>query len=171
MSNYFVGIDNGVSGGMAVIDERGILFDARLVPTKKIGDTKVIAVNELLMLSQCFWNKNCDKVFFTLEQGQKQPLFGCKGNFANGYSMGLVEGMLITMGVPYGLANPKTWQEAVFKDMRGYTKGKKNDTKSLAIEWCARRFPSHKIEDHNIADAVCLAWYGRSQIISAFGSP
>jgi hypothetical protein len=164
ISNYFIGIDNGVSGGVAIIDQSSRLMNAFLIPTKKIGDMKTIDLpsleDDLIPYQDLGAGINV-----MLEQGQKQPLFGCKGNFANGYYFGLVEGWMIANNISYELTNPRTWQEVIFKDLRGYKKGKKNDTKSLSLEICQRRFPTHNIKDHNIADAVCIALYLRSKFI------
>ena len=160
MSTYYIGVDNGVSGGVAIIDQEGRLKDSLLIPTKKIGDMKTIELYGVGFYLEPYWRLG--KINVTLEQGQKQPLFGCKGNFANGYFFGLMEGWLIANKLSYSLTNPRTWQEVIFKDIRGYTKGKKNDTKSLSLEYCRRKFPTHDIKDHNISDAVCIAMYARS---------
>lgn len=164
MNSYYIGIDNGVSGGVAVLDKDCNLSLAGFIPIKKIGDMKTIDLKELgYCLSQYGAFNNPSTIM--LEQGQKQPLFGCKGNYANGYYFGLVEGWMIANNFSYELTNPRTWQEVIFKDLRGYKKGKKNDTKSLSLEICQRRFPTHNIKDHNIADAVCIALYLRSKFI------
>jgi hypothetical protein len=161
VNKYYIGIDNGVSGGVAIVDQDGRLMDLFLIPTKKIGDMKTIDLNSLEDDLTPYRLLGA-RVSVMLEQGQKQPIFGCKGNFANGYFFGLMEGWLIANKVSYTLTNPRTWQEVIFKDIRGYTKGKKNDTKSLSLEYCRRKFPEHDIKDHNISDAICIAMYARS---------
>jgi hypothetical protein len=159
---YFIGIDNGVSAGLSVIDDKGALMDFRKIPTKKTGEGNNIDLLELDRLTSCFWNPEFDSITIALEYGPINRLFGCKGNFRNGYYMGIVEGFLITKGYSYRLVNPKSWQEVIFKDMRGYTKGKKNDTKSLSLEAVRRAYPKSGVTDHNISDAICLAMYARS---------
>ena len=158
--NYYIGIDNGISGGWAVVDRDGNLGEYGLVPVRKIGDMKEIDLNELFELirkscPEAMPYTNCD-ISIMLEQGQKQPIFGCKGNFANGYFFGRVSGALEVLNYKTSFVNPKTWQSILFKDIRGQAKG---NTKGMSVEVCRRLFPKENIIDHNIADAVCIALY------------
>jgi len=158
---YYIGIDNGVSGGVAILDQEGRLKDSFLIPTKKIGDMKTIDLHsledDLIPYKDLGVNIN-----IMLEVGPKAPIWGCVTNYSNGYYYGLVQGWIEAKKIPYGIVISKTWQEVIFKDLRGYKKGKKNDTKSLSLEICRRRFPTHNIDNHNISDAVCIAMYARS---------
>ena len=157
---YFVGIDNGVSGGFAVVDQEGNLGEYGLIPVKKIGDMKDIDLKEFFNLLEYHAGIEVNSdVTVMLEQGQKQPLFGCKGNFANGYFFGRVSGALEILNFKHTFVNPKTWQAVIFKDIRGQAKG---NTKGMSVEVCRRMFPKESIKDHNIADAVCIALYLKS---------
>ena len=151
MKKYFCGIDNGYTGGWAVLNHDEEVISFGVVPLRNIGDTKDILLSELL------GNIPSDS-HVILEQGQKQPLFGCKGNFANGYTFGRVSGALEILNFSYELVNPKTWQAVIFKDIRG---GQKGNTKGMSLEVCRRKYPLLNIKNDNISDAICLALYAR----------
>lgn len=150
----YMGIDNGISGGFGVVNSEKRLISFGLIPTSKVGKETEI---DLLKLKEII--KMFGVTFVALEQGQKQPRFGCKGNYSAGYSYGRVSGMLETIQMPRVFLNPKTWQPVIFKDMRGYVSGGKNDTKSLSIEYVKRQFAHESIKNHNITDGICIAAY------------
>lgn len=155
----FMGIDNGISGAVGVIAPDGIT----VVPTPvvKVGTSTRIdecGLAELIKLHP--------ETFVTLEQGQKQPKFGCKGNFANGFNDGTIQTVLRLLKVPHRVVDPKMWQTDVFKGIRGL----RTTTKGASIEFCRRMFPDISLYrtprcrtiDDNLADALCLAWWGKN---------
>lgn len=156
----FVGIDNGVTGAVAVIHYTGAV-DFWPTPTRSTGGDTRIDARALSALLAGLTNPHV-----VYEQGQKQPKFGTKGNFANGRSDGVLETVIeLLLTVPYLPVNPKTWQSVVFKDMRRADA----DTKAAAIEFCRRTFPTLDLlrtprckgADPNIADALCMAWWAK----------
>ena len=163
-----IGIDNGISGALAAIYPDG---------TVEVVDMPVISVgkaNRIDALAVYTWIKvaaaeSGAPAFVTFEQGQKNPLFGTKGNYSNGYSCGVVETLIQFAArdgfVTYQCVNPRTWQKDMFKDLRGVGDG---DTKGASIEVCRRLFPQLslvpprcRLPHDGWADAICMAEYGR----------
>lgn len=169
----WIGIDNGITGAVAFLRSTGNHIVVP-VPTKTIGGDRFIDAGALIGLIQ--QEENPHVVY---EQGQKQPKWGCKGNYANGFSHAVVDTALealnvLSLPVPYKGVNPKTWQEHVFKDMRGAAKAllRDGDTKGASIDFCRRMFPQVSLlptakcvkPDNNFADALCMAWYARNVV-------
>lgn len=167
---FYIGIDNGTSGGIAIIDgDSGTVLKLELMPVYDIGSTTFIdeeKLKEIIEYSPCH---------IIFEQGQKNPLFGTKGNFSNGYSFGVVNTVIRMLKKPHTLVNPQTWQKALFQDVRGLMKSKANpkgmSTKDASFEMCKRLYPeisllptprSKKPHD-GLADALLMAVYGRRQ--------
>lgn len=161
-----VGIDNGTSGAIAAIYPDGT-YSIAAMPVKKIGDLEFIDANELAKLLIAL--KREDDVAVVFEQGQKNPMFGTKGNFANGYSFGVVLTALELSAVRHRVVNPATWQKIVLKDVRT---GKGGDTKGASILIAKRLFPGIDLkrtdrsrkDDDGFADALCMAEFGRLEM-------
>ena len=151
----FCGIDNGVSGGLAIIDQDLNVLHLDIVPTLDTGAGKEIdCIVVDLILSK--YNPH----IIVLESGQKQPIFGCKGNFANGFNYGTMVGLLGVTMRRHIRINPKEWQKEIFSSIK---RGKKT-TKDVSLMVCRRMFPKLKLDgDHDKSDALCLALYARNR--------
>lgn len=156
----YVGIDNGTSGALAALMGNEVVLLERM-PVVEIGKDTFIDETALAEMLGRFPGS---QVVF--EQGQKNPLFGTKGNFANGYSFGVVQTVLRLGRHTYTNVNPRTWQKDVFKDMRGTGGG---DTKGASLEFCRRTFPQVNLipkgcrkEHDGLADALCMAWWAKN---------
>jgi hypothetical protein len=76
------------------------------------------------------------------------------------HSMGRIEGVIRTLRIPLAMPTPQAWKKLVLA-------GTKKD-KDAAIDYVRRMYPSAqliqpgcRVPDHNIADSVCLAEFGR----------
>lgn len=155
----FIGIDNGVSGALAAITGTEI----EVIPTPTIQIGTATRIDERAV---SWWIGKFQKPRVVIEQGQKQPKFGCKGNFANGFNCATLQTVVRMMELPHRLVNPKDWQGDVFKGIRGAAQS----TKSVAIEFCRRTFPQVDLRrtprssnaDDNLADALCMAWWAKN---------
>ncbi len=166
MSTVYIGIDNGTSGAIAAIDESGVL-DVVSMPIVVVGDSTFIDATVVKSWLLAFRSVSTTPLRVTFEQGSKQPKFGTKGNFANGYSFGVIK-TILELGANDGLlvfqcVNPRTWQKLIFQDLRGVGNG---NTKGASIEICRRRWPSVNLVPVRCrtvhdgwADALCMADY------------
>lgn len=166
MNNGWMGWDNGISGAYAYMsateaDANGHpLIKVGLMPTVKIGKDEYIDELEVAKLLI-----DLNPSMAGIEMGQKNPLFGVKGNFSNGYSYGVLRTVMrLNMTIPYTEINPKTWQKVIHKDIRNA----EMSTKDASFEFCRRHFPwvslvpaRCKKPNDGIADALCIAEYLR----------
>jgi hypothetical protein len=135
-----IGIDPGLSGGIAFIPTTGEPWAHKMPETDRdlydllrdsTRDSEARAVVELVHSS---------------------PQMGVKSAFTFGEGYGRLGMALTALGVPYERVRPQAWQKA----MGCLTKGDKNVSKRKAQEL----FPTLKIT-HAIADALLIAEYGR----------
>ena len=166
---FYIGIDIGLHGAIAVIKGRNI--KTLQMPVIK----KVLDINKLSKLFSKFKNKNCIVVHEKLGS-----IFGSSKATAlsMGYQMGAIEGICAA----YGLANvpvaAKVWQSEMFIGVREIMKPAKKtsktgkptrDTKAMALCSIKQRFPNLKLtfgekskKPHDgLVDSVLLAEYSR----------
>jgi len=95
------------------------------------------------------------KIF--IEYVHSMPTDGRKSAFLFGYSVGCLHSALKMEGLEYQLINPTGW--------RKYTN---THTKQDSIDYVKNKYPNvsllatekSRIDNHNIADAICIADYG-----------
>ena len=161
-----MGIDNNPTGAIAIVEfplgRKHNVLELMKMPTYSVG--KNIYIDEGVLYSLlCQYNASHENVIVGFEIGQRQPLFGTKGNFANGYSYGVLKTVARISGIRNIEVNPKTWQKVIHKDIRGADMS----TKEASIEYCRRMFPEQTLlaskrctkKDDGMADALCIASY------------
>jgi len=137
--SYYIGIDPGVSGGLAVLTPDGSVELATKWPSTE-GDI----FRTLTLFSVCS--------FAVLELVRSSPQMGVRSAFTFGQSYGALRMALAAAYIPYLEITPAKWQG----DMKCRSKGDKNVTKRRAAEL----FPTLKVT-HATADALLLAYYCR----------
>lgn len=83
--------------------------------------------------------------------------------FRKGEGYGLWRGLLVGLGISYTVVGPRTWQKLMLRDVD------KSDTKAASIIVAKRLFPDVRLrhsdrctkDNHNFADALLIAEYGR----------
>lgn len=137
MKNYFIGIDPGKTGAVAVLDAQG-----ELVSVHDFCD----ALDPLISMR--------DKIAFGyLEEVHAMPKQGVVSTFTFGENFGWWKGVLTAMGVPFKTIRPQEWQKGLVPKRGGLT-----DKPSLDV---ARQIfttaPLGRKKDHNRADALLIA--------------
>lgn len=137
---FYLGVDPGTSGAMALVDFHGMHVD-----TVKLKETQHDVWEWL--------DEHRSGIgFAVLEKVHSMPRQGVASSFKFGESFGFCQGMLTAAGIRFELVTPQKWQKA----MGCMSKGDKNVTKSRAQQL----FPGTKIT-HAIADALLLADFAR----------
>jgi Holliday junction resolvasome RuvABC endonuclease subunit len=140
---YFIGIDPGISGGIAFISG-----DAKDCFAYALKDMTPMDIVYELELQLAFINvKKC-----IIEAVHSMPKQGVKSTFTFGQNYGMLIGILSALKIPYDKVSPVKWQ--TFHNCR--TGGDKNVSKAKAQQF----FPKQKIT-HAIADALLIADYAR----------
>jgi Holliday junction resolvasome RuvABC endonuclease subunit len=137
---YYLGIDPGKSGGLAVVNSSGVLVD-----TFKMPDTAY----ELFVLVSAIKDSWPEVVAYLEDVG---PNAFTLASYCLGYSRGGLEVALAGNKIRIELVKPNKWQTA----LKCKTGGDKNVTKQTAM----MLFPDSKV-NHAIADAILIAEYGR----------
>lgn len=149
-----LGIDPGASGALAVV-EHGELVDLVDMPTVSVrrGSREVREVHAIALGSVISELGRIDAA--VLEQVGAMPGQGVSSMFAFGRAVGVVEGVLGGLQIPYRRVPPQEWQRA----MR--VRGGKDGSREQAM----RVFPKKAAEflrkkDDGRADAALIASYG-----------
>lgn len=144
-------VDPGLHGGVAVIRDRDV-WVARAMPLA--GKTIDAAAFAKIALAE-----NPDLA--VVEQVAARPGQGVVSMFTFGTGYGMILGALAAVGIRTELVRPQAWKKLV---LAGTTKDK-----NAAIAYCRRAFPhtsllatpKSRVPSDGIADALCIAEYGR----------
>jgi hypothetical protein len=162
---YYLGIDPGKSGAFVIIDENSNIIEK--IGTPLIGkeyDRQGI----VFILTKYPYHKigleNPD-IIFGVGKSAVASLSHC---------VGLIEGMMLGLKVPFILIKPKEWQKECWKHVKTQKKadGKGNDTKATSTMAAVNLWPSENFKltnkgsnsiNHNdgMIDAVLVAEYVR----------
>lgn len=156
----FGGIDPGMKGAFVVLNEDGHLIGRYKAPIltsakgKDQYDTKrmVEIVSSHLPLS-----------LVCLELVHAMPMQGTVSMFRMGHGLGLWEGVLTALKVPYLMVSPQRWQKTILCDFN------KDIIKQASIMYAQKFWPEEswkatersRIPDNNLTDAACIAQYAR----------
>jgi crossover junction endodeoxyribonuclease RuvC len=128
-----LGIDIGVTGAIALLDENGALVEVNAMPTMHDGPKGRRAINAPLLASIVFAS-HADHAF--VEGVGARPGEGAMGAFAFGRARGVIEGVLAAAGVPVTFVSPPAWKRGV-----GLTLASKDASRSEAIRrWHGNAF-------------------------------
>jgi len=182
MIEFYIGIDNGISSWIAVMDKEGDLIHGFETPwneiivqkgtkSRKEKKRKVYDLNGIMDLMM-YIRQEYGKVFIAIEKSQpfqsagKDKTGASRGalsNFSTGYGYGVWTMCLMCFEFRHIVVPARTWQSIFLKGVKGA------DTKSKSIEAAIRRWPKVNFKrtercrnlDHNLTDAAWIAEYGR----------
>jgi crossover junction endodeoxyribonuclease RuvC len=148
-----LGIDIGVSGAIALLDETGALLEISDMPTLHDGPKGRRAINAPLLAAIIF-KSHADRAF--VESVNARPGEGPTGAFAFGRARGVIEGVLAAAGLPVSFITPASWKRAV-----GLTLASKDASRAEAI----RRWPNHaelfaRVKDDGRSEAALIGVAG-----------
>ena len=141
----YIGIDPGLKGGWSVIDDNGTAVSHFWNTANFISDMKTLQ------------EKNCRCV---LEQVAAMPKQGVVSMFKFGEEFGMIEGILMALGIPYQLVRPMVWK----KDFSLL-----HQDKDKSIETAQKLFPGVNLiptersrkESDGMAESLLMAEYAR----------
>ena len=156
-----IGIDNGVSGSVAILTRLGkVLYYKKIVVRKELSYTKTVQhitridVPSLYTLLKQFKEKDKHLICF-MERPMTGPFLKIKSIISG---MRALEATLIVLErlcIPYRYIDSKEWQGALLP--KGVKKG---ENKKAAVSIARRLFPKIKTKD---ADGLLIAEYARRQ--------
>lgn len=149
------GIDPGLSGAIAILDEMTVrCVDAPTLAVKSGKKTRQHF--DLQAMTRTLRDCSPDHVF--IESVHSMPAQGVASSFQFGMGFGMWQGILAAMGIPYTLVTPQRWKKAMLADM--------GSEKSAARLRAGQLFPSSaeqfaRVKDDGRAEAALIAEYGR----------
>lgn len=150
----YVGIDPGKAGALAMLDQYGQLVQALVVPT--IG--KDYDLNG--MVAPLLYRAGEIRAA-ALEHVGAMPGQGVTSMFSFGRGLGLWEGALAALEIPYELVKPGRWMSIV-----GGLPKDKAERKARLVRAAGSRWPTAPLarkKDWGIADALWIAEWARRQ--------
>lgn len=162
---HFMGIDPGITGALAVVAKDSTVICIEDCPTIKVkGGRKVTDIYRLAKIMKEIKNKY-KRLFAVIEEPVAMPNKGRKMGSVSmlsfGRNVGILEGIIATLGIDYITVHPSSWKRAIFN-------GKQTD-KDGAIELAKKLFPDTKKyltlkSHHGRAEALLLSLYGMNTI-------
>jgi len=154
MRSFFIGIDPGLSGAFAVLDQRGDLVEVEDLPTLRTQSGRSLIDAE--RLARYLERFRGDAHVF-IEQVSARPTDSRVGAFAFGRSVGATEAVVTLVGLAMQRVNPQVWKRSCDLPVGA--------EKSASIEAARRLIPgSEKLltsrGHHGRADALLIARYG-----------
>jgi len=157
---YYLGIDPGVSGAIAILNPEGKLAAVEDLPvivakagkkTRRRLDARTLGYRILELVDGEVLN--CQVM---LEDVHSMPRDGKAAAFTFGRSFGIIEGVVAALGLPYRFVTPQKWKPAM-------TIPKDKEAARLAV---IQRYPDaapflKRKKDNNRAEAIALADYCR----------
>lgn len=149
-----LGIDPGASGALCVLDTETNTLDVVDMPTVEVkrGRRNVRQVQPALLVSAI---QQLQPHRAMVERVSAMPGQGVSSMFAFGRALGIVEGALAGLGIPYSDVPPATWIKAMA--VRGGKDGARNRAMEL---WPTQAELFKRVKDDGRADAALIAAYG-----------
>lgn len=154
-----MGIDQGLGGAVAVLRAEGPMILATPIikgKRKQFDEPGMLQLLQHCRMPECEWHA-------FLESVQPMPDKPVMAAISQGLSDGLWRMALVASGISYTRVNPRKWQNVMLAGVAG------DDTKQRSILAAKRLFPNVflrasercRVDNHNFADALLIAEYGR----------
>lgn len=157
MTTIVIGIDCGLTGGIAMLKESGLVATAEMpIAMKGAGTGKVkneVNGAALAMLLRDWINGQGDEVMVVVEQVSSMPEQGVASVMSLGDTRGCIRGVIAAKGYPMHWVTPQRWKKHF---------GLQAD-KELARAKAIQLYPEAPLgrkKDHNLAEAILIARYG-----------
>jgi crossover junction endodeoxyribonuclease RuvC len=145
-----IGIDPGLDGGLAIIDGSSIEL-LETIPTQTKGGfiKRQVDAQKLSNILRVYPNLVC-----YLEGVASRPGQGVASVFSFGDTYGAIRGVLGALNIPVYTVSPSKWKKAL-----------EVSSKEDSLKASKDLFPSvqFKKKDHNIAEALLIAYYGQKE--------
>jgi len=148
----YIGIDPGVSGALVAINDQGSIIDVLLMPTYKEGTKS--RVNGAAMATWLIQHTDAQSCF--VEKVHAMPGQGVSSMFNFGHSLGVIHGVVLTLGLSMREVTPQSW-----KKHHGLIGTDKDAARTAAIKIYPKEvILNAKGKGQALADALLIARYG-----------
>jgi crossover junction endodeoxyribonuclease RuvC len=154
VTEFFIGFDPGLDGAYTVLDRGSNIVQVFDMPTVEVQVGKSMKrkvapaaiADELKMF--------CGQSRAIVESVAARPGQGVSSMFGFGRSLGVLEGVLAGLGIPYELVPPQTWA----KQMR-IAPGKGGSRQRAMEVWPDKAGEFKRVKDDGRADSALIALY------------
>jgi crossover junction endodeoxyribonuclease RuvC len=152
MKTVYIGIDPGISGAVAILDDQGAYLEAWEFPLLQDGKKRQINAAELAKELGRYSEYHMVAI---VERVGARPGQGVASMFNFGKSYGMALGVVAALGAEMHLVTPPTW-----KKHYKLTGKPKDASRTLAQQYYPAASLGRK-KDHGKGDALLLARYGQ----------
>lgn len=168
--NLYVGIDPGMSGGLAAIGDDIVMVTSMPVIKGTKGGTKnaidVRGIKEWFAKLKNGGGRELRKIkTVVIEKVHAMPKQGVTSSFNFGVNYGIVQGVVGAIGLPLVFVTPQAWKKEILagtlKDKSAaiqYVRGKYPDVSLRQTERC-------RVDHDGMAEAICMAEYAKRSVI------
>lgn len=157
-----IGIDPGFSGGIASVSMSGKTVHAFLMPSFKVG--KKTELDGPRIVAYLEKRKSAIEHIY-IEKVGAMPGQGVVSMFRFGEGFGFLKGICAGLHLPHTLVHSTSWKKVMCRDLP--------KAKGVSILVAKRLWPNvdllptprSKKPSDGLADALCIAEYGRRQLI------
>lgn len=155
---YYIGIDPGITGAIALVNHKGALCELFDLPTMLKGDIKKPkkCINaKALQHILCAWLAEWGDLIAFVENVHAMPGQGVTSMFNMGETFGTIKSVLTCENIYTNLISPQKWKKQL----------KLTSDKEECRQYALKMYPNdiHQInrkKDHNRAEAILIARYG-----------
>jgi len=159
-SIIFIGIDVGLTGAVAAIpDHTGWPVKIHDTPTLMIAsgrkNKRDYMIPEMVRILNSYYDPNCNVyAHVVIESVHAMPKQGVSSTFSFGRGLGIWEGVLSALGIPYEFVTPQRWK----KEMMGGMGKDKSASRLRAMQLFPQLSDQLNLKKHDgRAEALLLA--------------
>jgi crossover junction endodeoxyribonuclease RuvC len=155
-----LGIDPGLTGGLAIIKDDGSLFTYAVMPSYKVQTKRGGSHRHIDIRVLDLWMEGrldvIDRCY--LELAASRPGQGAQSTFKFGQVFGAIEAVLVLRKIPYQLVHPATWSCKIHAGISKTIKPK--DRSKMVMK---RMYPNlvNDVVHDGVIDAFLIAQWGR----------
>lgn len=150
-----VGIDPGISGAIAWLDQHGSLLKIEDMPVMEIKVGKGLRRKLVPALLANMFDPPHQPTKVYLEEVSSRPGEGAVGAFSFGRGFGQIEGILAAMEIPMELVHPAKWKKALS------VPADKGSARARACRnWPHLAHLFARVKDDGRAEAALIGLYG-----------
>lgn len=178
--DLYIGIDPGLDGAVAVIDDRGFLVSLDDAPTisvekpakknakldkdgkKKKGKKRLPLASEMADIIERARTSTTGRISVTIENVHAMPKQGVTSMFSMGRGFGIWEGIVSGLRLPVEYVEPSKWKREM-----GILRG---SDKAASIVAASRLFPGASLsrkKDDGRGDALLIAEHARRKRVGS----
>lgn len=153
---YVVGIDPGLRGGIAILDQS---LAIRLVAPMPLRESNLRKYPNARQLAEMLSPFVLDCRFVVIEDVHAMPNQSISAMFNFGFGAGILTGVCETLGVPTLKLAPSAW-----KAQLGLSKDKTRSFDKVRALW-PREAPQMALKHDGVAEALLLAYLGVNRFL------